>query len=153
MASTYVVERKATINAPRQAVFDRIANFERWPEWSPWEELDPDMEKTYTGTAGEVGSGYSWTGNRKAGAGSMKMTAIDAPSSMGADLSFLKPFKSENTLVFDLAEVGEGTEVTWTMHATHSLVTRVMSMFGLMDKMIGKDFDKGLAKLKTLSEA
>lgn len=153
MASTYVVERKATINAPRQVVFDRIANFERWPEWSPWEELDPDMEKTYTGTAGQVGSGYSWSGNRKAGAGSMKLTGVDAPSRVEADLVFLKPFKSENTLLFDLAEVGDGTEVTWTMNATHSLMTRVMNIFGMMDKMIGKDFEKGLATLKARSEA
>ena len=98
-------------------------------------------------------SGYRSSGNRKAGSGSMEMTAIDAPSSMGADLSFLKPFKSENKLEFDLAEVGDGTEVTWTMNATHNLMTRVMSLFGLMDKMIGRDFDKGLAKLKTISEA
>ncbi len=153
MAGGYVVQRSTTIAASREDLFDRVARFSRWPEWSPWEELDPDMDKTYTGTDGEVGSGYAWSGNRKAGQGAMEMTKIVAPSRMEADLEFLKPFKSKNTMSFDLADGGDsGTTVTWTMNATHNLMTRVMSLFGLMDKMIGKDFEKGLAALKTQAE-
>ncbi len=153
MSATYTVQRSATINAPRQAIFDRIAHFTRWPEWSPWEELDPDMEQNYTGVAdGQVGSEYSWKGNRKAGEGSMKITSLRAPSEIKADLHFLKPFKSESKLDWDLQPAGDGTAVTWTMVANHNLMTRVMNVFGLMDKMLGKDFDKGLNKLKSLSE-
>ena len=152
MASTYTVTRSATIAATPEEIFPHVANFRNWPAWSPWEELDPDMSKTYTGDDGTVGSGYSWTGNRKAGAGSMKLTDLQPPLSMTSDLEFLKPFKSSNTMGFVLSPSGGTTKVTWTMDATHSLMTRIMGAFGLMDKMIGKDFDKGLAKLKSLVE-
>jgi hypothetical protein len=153
MADTYQVTRSTTIAAPAADVFDRISKFSRWQEWSPWEDLDPDMTKTFSGNDGEVGSGYRWSGNRKAGAGSMAMTSISAPSRIEADLEFLKPFKSQNTLSFDLAESDGSTIVTWTMDATHNLMTRVMNVFGLMDRMIGKDFEKGLASLKAQAEA
>ncbi len=153
MASTYTVTRSETMRASPEAIFDYVANFRNWPAWSPWEELDPEMEKTYTGDDGTVGSGYSWSGNRKAGAGSMKLTDIQAPTQMTSDLEFLKPFKSSNTMGFTLSPSGDNTTVTWTMNATHSLMTRVMGFFGLMDRMIGKDFDKGLTKLKGLVEA
>lgn len=153
MGATYTVQRSATINAPRQAIFDRIAHFKRWPEWSPWEDLDPNMKQNYTGAPdGQVGSEYSWKGNRKAGEGSMKITSVDAPNKIHADLHFLKPFKSESKLDWDLKPAGDGTSVTWTMVANHNLMTRVMNAFGLMEKMVGKDFDKGLNKLKSLSE-
>ncbi len=153
MGATYTVQRSATINAPQQAIFDRIVHFKRWPEWSPWEELDPDMEQNYTGAPdGQVGSEYNWKGNRKAGEGSMKITSVDAPSKIKADLHFLKPFKSASELEWDLQPAGEATAVTWTMEANHNLMSRVMNAFGLMEKMVGKDFDKGLNKLKSLSE-
>ncbi len=153
MKATYTVERTATIDASQQVIFDRIVHFKRWPEWSPWEDLDPDMEQHYTGAPdGNVGSGYSWKGNRKAGEGSMEITATDAPSSIKADLRFLKPFKSQSKLEWRLESVGGATKVTWTMVAEHSLMTRLMNVFGLMDKMVGKDFDKGLATLKRVSE-
>ena len=152
MASTYTVERSTTINASPEVVFDRISKFSRWPEWSPWEELDPDMTKTYTGTDGEVGSHYAWNGNRRAGAGSMTVTSLDAPRSMTSDLNFTRPFKSDSTMGLTLTPEGQSTRVEWTMTSPHNLLTRVMNVFGLMDKQIGKDFEKGLAKLKQLSE-
>jgi hypothetical protein len=141
-----------TINAPPQVVYDRISNFRRWPEWSPWEELDPNMRRTYEGNDGAVGSGYAWQGNRKAGAGAMTITALDAPKSASIDLSFLKPFKSQGVLAFDLAADGGGTKVTWTMTGVHTVMMRIMGIFVSMDKLVGKDFEKGLAKLKAVSE-
>jgi len=153
MASTYTIERSATIAAAPKAIFEKVSVFRTWPEWSPWQDLDPDMQTTYVGEDGQVGSGYSWTGNRKAGAGSMKMTSVDAPSRMGADLVFDKPFKSSNTMSFELAPDGDATAVTWTMIAPHNVMTRVMSALGMMERMVGKDFEKGLAKLKTICES
>jgi hypothetical protein len=152
MASTYTVERTTKINASPEVIFDRISNFRRWPDWSPWEELDPDMTKTYTGADGEVGSHYAWNGNRRAGAGSMTITGLDGPRSMTSDLNFTRPFKSASTMGLALTPQGQSTVVDWTMTAPHNLITRVMNVFGLMDKQIGKDFEKGLAKLKSLSE-
>ena len=115
MDATYTVQRSATINAPRQAIFDRIVHFKRWPEWSPWEELDPDMTKTYTGTDGEVGSHYAWNGNRRAGAGSMTVTSLDKPHSMTSDLNFTRPFKSDSMMGLTLTPEGQSTRVDWTM--------------------------------------
>ena len=153
MGATYTVQRKAVIKAPPQAIFDRISHFSKWERWSPWEDLDPEMEKRYLGAPdGQVGSGYSWKGNRKAGEGSMTLSAAEAPNLVRADLQFLKPFKSTSELEWELKQAGDTTEVTWTMVAGHNLMTRVMSAVGLMDRMIGKDFEKGLARLKTLAE-
>ncbi len=152
MASTYTVERSTTIHASPEAVFEQVSKFGNWEKWSPWEELDPEMEKTFHGTDGDVGSGYSWTGNRKAGAGSMKLTGIDAPLKMESDLNFERPFKSSNSMGFTLAPDAGSTSVTWTMTATHNLMTKVMNVFGLMDRQIGKDFEKGLGQLKALLE-
>lgn len=153
MVSTYTVERTTKIDASPEVIFDRISSFRRWPDWSPWEELDPDMTKTYTGTDGEIGSHYAWDGNRRAGAGSMTITGLDDPRSMTSDLNFTRPFKSSSTMGLTLTPDGQSTTVHWTMTSPHSVITRVMNVFGLMDKQIGKDFEKGLAKLKSLSEA
>jgi len=153
MSSTYTVERSATINASAADIFDRISRFTRWEEWSPWEDLDPDMKKTYTGTDGEVGSHYAWNGNRRAGAGSMTLTKADAPNGIASDLTFTRPFKSTSTMEISLAPQGDSTNVHWTMTSPHNLITRVMNLFGMMDKQIGKDFEKGLAALKAQAES
>lgn len=153
MASTYVVERSLVIDAPPHEVFGRVSNFRNWSEWSPWEELDPSMQKTYTGKDGAVGSTYSWQGNRKAGHGRMMISGLDAPTGATIDLQFLKPFKSQSTTAFHLAEDGGSTRVTWTMTGAHTWMSKIMGIFVSMDKMIGKDFEKGLANLKTVSEA
>ncbi len=153
MASTYTIQRSKRIGATPETVFDKVAVFRHWPEWSPWQDLDPEMKTTYVGEDGRVDSGYSWTGNRKAGAGSMKMTSVDGPNRMGADLVFEKPFKSSNTMSFELVPDGDATTVTWTMVAPHNLMTRVMSAVGMMERMVGKDFEKGLEKLETICES
>lgn len=154
MAATYTVQRTTMIKAPQQVVFDHIVHFKKWPGWSPWEDLDPDMEQNYGGAPdGQVGSTYSWSGNRKAGKGSMAITAVESPDLIRADLHFLKPFKSQSDLEWRLEQTGDATTVTWTMEAEHGAMSRVMNMFGLMEKMIGKDFEKGLHSLKNLAEA
>lgn len=153
MADTYVVERSATIKASPQSVYDRIANLRRWSEWSPWDELDPNMEKSFDGVDGTVGSSYSWSGNRKAGQGKMTLSHLDAPNTVATDLELLKPFKSQNTTEFALAPDGDGTKVTWTMTGPRTLMVKIMGIFTSMDKMVGKDFEKGLNKLKAQSEA
>jgi len=150
--STYLVERSLVINAPPEEVFGRVSNLRKWSEWSPWEELDPNMQKAYTGEDGAVGSTYTWQGNRKAGRGRMMVSGLDEPTGATIDLQFLKPFKSQSTTAFQLVEDGGSTRVTWTMTGAHTWMTKIMGLFVTMDKMIGKDFEKGLAKLKTISE-
>ena len=151
--SEYEVTREAEIQAPATTVFDLIADFHRWNEWSPWEGVDPQMERTYSGADRGVGAVYEWSGNRKAGQGRMEITAADTPGRVVIALQFLKPFKSSNTTTFELTESGSSTRVTWRMVGPKTLATRVMGIFSSMDKMIGRDFEKGLAQLSGAAQA
>lgn len=147
MAETYTVERRAVIPAPPEAVHAALVDFHEWEHWSPWQDVDPEMEQTYAGPDAGVGAVMAWTGNRKAGAGRMEITGVD-PSSVTIDLQFLKPFKAHNTTTFTLAPDGDGTEVTWTMVGPKTFMTKVMGIFTSMDKMVGPDFEKGLERLE-----
>ncbi len=153
MASAYVVERSISIDASPEEVFERVSNLRRWSEWSPWEELDPNMDKVYSGTDGTVGSGYSWKGNRKAGAGEMSISDLAQSEQVTIDLRFLKPFKSANVTGLVLRPEADGTNVIWTMTGNYTLMSKIMGVFVSMDKIVGKDFERGLAKLKSVSES
>ena len=143
----FEVVRTGDVPAPAHAVFDRVADFHRWSEWSPWEGLDPEMERTFSGAPSGVGAVYEWKGNRKAGQGRMEITRADAPSLVQLTLHFLKPFKSTNTTTFTLEPSGTGTKVTWRMVGPKTFFTRLMGIFTSMDKMVGPDFEKGLTQL------
>ena len=152
MADTYRVERSTTIHASAELIFSYIADFHRWTAWSPWEGLDPEMRRTYSGPDSGPGATYAWAGNRKAGEGRMEVTDQVEPSRLQVALDFLKPFKSSSTTTFDLTPEGESTRVTWTMTGRKTLMTRVMGIFTSMDKMIGPDFEKGLGRLRAVAE-
>jgi len=143
----FEVKRETTIPAPRETVFGLLADFHRWPEWSPWENRDPEMKRTHSGTPSGVGAVYEWDGNRKAGQGRMEITSADSPSRLQIALQFLKPFKSSNTTTFDLNERDGGTHVMWRMVGPKTLMTRIMGIFASMDKLVGRDFEQGLAQL------
>jgi hypothetical protein len=110
------------------------------------------MERTYSGPERGVGAVYSWSGNRKAGEGRMEIARANQPDEVQIDLRFVKPFKSTSVTTFMFAAQGEGTKVTWTMTGPRTFGVKVMSLFKSMDKMVGPDFEKGLAKLKRISE-
>jgi hypothetical protein len=152
-SDTYVVERRQRVDAPPAAVFDRLVDFHRWRTWSPWEDIDPSLQRTYRGPDAGVGATYEWEGNRKAGKGRMTITDVDTNAGVTIDLEFLKPFKSRTTSEFRLERVGDATDVTWTMTGPKTFMTRVMGIFTSMDKMIGPDFEKGLGRLKAEAEA
>jgi hypothetical protein len=141
--------RSIVIDAPPSAISPLITDFKEWVRWSPWEGLDPDLERTYTGE-GE-GAHYAWSGNKQAGQGSMTMTGI-TPERVAIDLVFEKPFKASNKIVFELVPRGDQTEVVWTMAGERNLAFAVMGKL-FFDKAIQKDFDKGLASLKAAAEA
>ena len=129
-----------------------VDDFRAWRAWSPWEELDPELSRDYSGPATGVGSRYAWQGNRKAGQGSMEITA-STPEQIVIKLEFLKPWKATNDSSFSFADVGDaGTEVTWRMTGENSGMAAVFMKLFRMDKYIGKDFDKGLARLKATAE-
>ena len=150
--SGFAVSRSTTVIADPAQVHGLINSFHEWTAWSPWEDLDPELQRDYTGPESGVGARYAWSGNRKAGQGSMEITS-STPDEIGLRLAFLRPFKSSNVVTFSLVPAVDGTEVTWLMTGEQrglmGLVGRVISM----DKLIGKDFEKGLTRLKAVAEA
>ncbi len=149
---TFRIQRTASIQAPPGKIFASLNDFHTWTGWSPWEKVDPDMKRTYSGKDSGLGSIYEWQGNNKVGQGRMEITESIASSKLVLKLDFLKPFEAHNTTIFTLLPKGSATEVTWAMEGPSSLMMKVMHLFMNMDKMIGKDFEKGLDNLKTLSE-
>lgn len=149
---TYTVERSATIEAPPERVYDQIADFHNWRNWSPWEDIDPDLERTYSGVQSGTGAVYRWSGNRKAGQGRMEITEAATPSKIRIDLTFEKPWKARNDTVFVIRPEGSGSHITWTMTGRKTFLTKVMGVFKSMDSFLGPDFEKGLARLKAATE-
>lgn len=143
----YEVVRTATIDAPVERVKGLIDDFREWRSWSPWEQVDPNLQRTFSGSESGVGAVYEWSGNRKAGQGRMEITDSTAERVV-VDLQFLKPFKSSNTTTFELRGTGGTTEVTWRMVGPMTFATRVMSIFKKMDDLIGPDLERGLAQLR-----
>ena len=149
--ATFELSRSTTISADRARVHSLVNDFHEWTAWSPWEDIDPDLQRTYTGPDRGVGAHYHWRGNSKAGEGDMEITE-SGPSRISLDLSFLKPFKAAYVTTFALAPAGSGTDVTWTMGGQRSGLMHLLGKV-YFDKAVGKDFEKGLARLKTTAEA
>lgn len=152
MSDTYTVTRSIDIDAPASQIYPHLVDFHNWEAWSPWEELDPNMDKEFSGTDKGVGAVYNWSGNKKAGTGRMEITNAAEPSNVEIALDFIKPFKSSNVNSFTLEPNGDKSRVVWTMEGPNTFMTKVMSIFKSMDKLVGPDFEKGLAKLKAISE-
>jgi hypothetical protein len=150
--STYEVVRSTTIAADPALVHRLVNDFHEWPKWSPWEDLDPDMERTHSGAASGVGAHYAWKGNRKAGEGSMEIRSSTSEQ-VALTVSFLKPWKATNDIVLSLVPSGDGTDVTWTLRGEQKGLMAVVGKVVSMDRLVGKDFEKGLARLKTTAEA
>jgi len=146
------IVRKAHIKAPPDRVFAKLNDFHQWISWSPWEELDPAMTRMHSGAASGPGAKYAWEGNKKVGQGSMEITSAEPPRKLDLKLDFIKPFEAHNTTEFLLEPRDGGTDVTWTLNGTNPYMMKVMGIFMNMDKMVGKDFEKGLDKLKKQSE-
>jgi carbon monoxide dehydrogenase subunit G len=148
----FEVRRAASIDAPPEKIFALIDDLQRWAVWSPWEKMDPQMKKTFAGPAAGKGSTYAWEGNAKVGAGRMEISASTAPSNVVIQLDFMRPFEGHNVAEFTLAPQGGSTNVTWTMRGKSAFMIKLMGLFVSMDKMIGKDFEAGLANLKAAVE-
>lgn len=149
---TYTVQRSIAIDAPPQGIYAQVADFHNWTNWSPWEDVDPELERTYSGAESGAGAVYRWSGNRKAGQGRMEIVEADEPSRVRIDLVFEKPFKARNDTVFGIQPEGSGSRVTWSMTGHKTLMTKVLGIFTSMDKMLGPDFEKGLGRLKATAE-
>lgn len=148
----FQVARSTTVENDPTRVHALVEDFHEWTKWSPWEDLDPDLQRDYSGPESGVGARYAWRGNRKAGAGSMEITG-STPDRIDIDLRFHKPFKARNVISFLLAPVaGGGTEVTWLMTGKNTGFTALFTKVVGMDRLVGKDFERGLARLKAVAE-
>ena len=152
MAETYSVERAWRIDAPAGVVFAALTDFRRWREWSSWEDLDPAMERAYSGPGSGVGAVMAWSGNRKAGTGRMELLRAEHPREVEIALDFEKPFRSHNLTSFDLEDQGAHTLVTWRMTGPRPVVMKLLGRFFSMEDLVGKDFEKGLERLAAVAE-
>jgi hypothetical protein len=145
--STFKVERTATVQAPAEVAYGLVADFHSWGQWSPWEKLDPAMKKTFSGAPSGEGAGYAWVGNKDVGEGAMTITLAHPSDQIVIRLEFKKPFEATNKTTFSFKPAGTGTAVTWTMEGENNFMGKAFSVFMNMDKMVGGDFEKGLASL------
>jgi len=146
------IERAILIQAPPEKPFARVNDFRAWEAWSPWEGKDPAMQRMYAGPESGRGAKYAWTGNKDVGEGRMRIESSQPSREIRIELEFIKPFPATNQATFTFAPEGEGTKVTWGMDGHRNFVMKAFSLFVNMEKLIGPDFERGLAKIKSLSE-
>ena len=149
----YTVERSATINAPAPVVFAQVNDFHKWEAWSPWEKIDPNIKKEFSGAAAGTGAVYSWAGNNDVGEGRMTITDSRPGDLIKIKLEFVKPFTATNATDFIFTPQGNQTAVKWTMEGDNNFIGKAFGLFMSMDKMVGNDFEKGLAQMKSVAEA
>jgi polyketide cyclase/dehydrase/lipid transport protein len=147
---TYV--RETHIDADPARVHALINDFHNWTQWSPWEDVDPRLDREYSGPDQGVGTRYAWRGNRKAGEGAMEIVGSN-PQQIDIRLSFLKPWRAENDVTFAITPDNGGSDVSWSMSGENKGLTAVFAKVFNMEKLLGKDFEKGLARLKAVAES
>ncbi len=147
------VERSILIKAEAEDVFQIISDLRQWDAWSPWSRRDPQMKKTLSGAEFGPGAVYAWDGDKRVGKGRMEITAAEPHRLVRIKLDFLSPFEAHNTVEFTLQPQGGDTRVTWAMFGPNTLMSKVMGLFMSMEKMVGPDFETGLASLKGIAEA
>ena len=149
---TFTIERTGTIAAPPEKVFPLIDDFKSWGAWSPWEKKDPAMQRSFGAITSGKGATYAWSGNKDVGQGSMEITESVPSSRVVLNLDFLKPFEAHNTVDFALTPAAGGSAVRWRMQGRNNFIAKIMHLFMNIDKMVGKDFEAGLANLKAAAE-
>ncbi|HEX7562202.1 MAG TPA: SRPBCC family protein [Bradyrhizobium sp.] len=149
----FSVRREITVQAPAEKIFPLINDFHQWGTWSPYETRDPAMKRSYSGAASGKGAVYGWDGNSNVGSGRMAILETSAPAKIVIKLDFFKPFEGHNTAEFTILPQGDATDVMWVMHGPATFISRLMQVFMNIDRMIGKDFEIGLANLKRLTES
>jgi uncharacterized protein YndB with AHSA1/START domain len=149
---TFRVQRSTSIKAPPEKIFPLINDLRGWGAWSPYEKRDPAMKRAYSGAATGKGAVYEWDGNKNVGKGRMEITDTAPPSRIAIKLDFFEPFEAHNTAEFTMDGKGDSTSVTWAMYGPANYISKLMGVFFNMDKMIGRDFEAGLANLKAIYE-
>jgi hypothetical protein len=150
---TFRVQRSVSINAPPQTIFGLINDLRRFNTWNPFTQKDPHVKGVYSGPSDGTGAAYAFSGNKHVGEGSVEIAASFPSSKVAMKLDMIRPFEAHNIVEFTLEPNGHSTKVTWAMHGPSPYLAKLMSVFVSMDNMIGKEFEAGLAGLKTAAEA
>jgi carbon monoxide dehydrogenase subunit G len=151
--SSFRIERSATIAAPPAAVFAQVNDFHNWEAWNPWQKLDPNAKNTYTGAPAGPGATFAWQGNQDVGEGRMTIVESHPNDLVKIKLEFLKPFAATNTADFTFVPAGNQTTVTWAMFGENGFMAKAIGLVMNVDQMVGGQFEKGLADLKSTVEA
>src|SRR3979409_1846756 len=153
---TLRVQRSVRIKAPPEGIFPLISDFHQWRNWSPYEQKDPAMKRTYDGAERGKGAVYAWEGDKNVGSGRMEILEASVPTKIVIKLDFFAPFEGHNTAEFTMLPQGDATNVTtnvtWLMYGPTPFMGKIMHVFMNIDRMVGKDFEIGLANLKRLTE-
>ena len=149
---SYTVSRSQVINAPAEQLYAIINTPREFERWSPYQARDPQLKNTYSGPASGVGARVEFAGNNQVGEGTVEIVGSTAPSEVKMRLTMVRPFSAINDVTYSIKPDAGGTEVTWAMAGPTPFVSKLMQVFVNMDTMIGKDFEEGLANLKTLAE-
>ena len=151
--SDFCITRTGTMSAPASVVFAQVNDLQKWEAWSPWAKLDPNATNSFEGPASGIGASMSWSGNNKVGAGKMTIIESSPNDLIRFKLEFLKPFKATNTAEFTFKSAGNQTTVTWSMTGTNNFMGKAMGLIMNCDKMVGGQFEQGLATMKSVAEA
>jgi uncharacterized protein YndB with AHSA1/START domain len=147
------IERSTMIAAPPEVVFAQVNDFHAWQDWSPWAKLDPAAKNTYEGPAAGNDAVFMWSGNNEVGEGKMTIVESKPNELVRIKLEFIRPFAATNTAEFNFKPEAEGTAVTWSMYGPNNFMSKAIHLVMDMDKMVGSDFEKGLADMKSKAEA
>ena len=147
------VARSATVSAPAQVVYAQVEDLRKWEAWNPWQKIDPAMKLTFAGPATGPGASYSWVGNNQVGEGRLTVIESRPNDLVRIKLEFMKPFAATNTAQFTFKPEGDKTAVTWSMQGNNNFIAKALHLVMNMDKMVGGQFEKGLADMKLVAEA
>ena len=150
--SEFRVSRSLAIGASPESVFPHVNTLRQWEAWNPWGKLDPNSKITYDGPASGVGASYSWVGNSKVGEGRSTIVESKPAELVRFKLEFFKPMKAVNAAEFTFKPGTTNTTVTWTMTGKTNFVGKLFHLVIDCDKMIGGQFEKGLAAMKEVAE-
>jgi hypothetical protein len=149
----FSITRSTTMSVPPQTIFPQVNDLHNWSAWSPWAKLDPDMKMMFAGPEAGNGAAYTWAGNSKVGEGRMTIVESRPSELVRIKLEFMKPFTATNAAEFIFQPQGTQTTVTWSMTGKRNFMTKAMSLVMSMEKMLGGQFEQGLAQMKAVAES
>jgi Polyketide cyclase / dehydrase and lipid transport len=152
LPTSFRVARSATMTAAPDAIFPHINSLRGFKAWEPFSRKDPAIKIAYSGPESGKGAAYTWDGNGDVGQGRVEIADTAPPSRVTMKLDMVKPMEAHNTVVFTLEPKGDATTVTWAMTGDRPYIGKVLDAVLNMDRMVGGEFEKGLAELKSIVE-